>query len=162
MTPPLLLLSPPELTHPPNTWTDSISEIPHTNSYLVATNKRNGCDRASSRTCTPCDETNCKAALGGSANLDLICIPCNCAIEYDTCALSYTTSGPKAVANVSASGNYYACPAAPPSYVNEKDCRLYEQSGGLGAGVIAAIVISCVFFAFLISSASVNNAAHDF
>ena len=92
-------------------------QIPHTNSYLVATNKVNGCDPQSKRTCKPCDKQNCEAALGGAANLELLCIPCNCAIEYDTCSLSYTTSGAKAVANVSTSGKYYACPVSGVLYV---------------------------------------------
>jgi hypothetical protein len=78
------------------------------NLVLVVLNS-NGCITGKARTtqCLPCTEANCKTNTHLIPSLTtLLCQPCRCNLEYDSCSLSYKPSHGGA--------NVHACPASPP------------------------------------------------
>ena len=117
----------------------SLARAGKTNMYLLAVSS-NGCASAGA-TCAACSVANCKAAQWSTFAAKLLCQPCQCKVDYNSCALNYGQSSPKSV----------ACPASPPPLFSDLCPNDFGSRGEDGAaigsiigGVVGAIVLlSC-------------------
>ena len=84
----------------------ALARVGKSNTYLLALTN-NGCiSNAAQRqlTCAPCNEANCKSAVWAGLASRLLCQPCRCKVDYNSCDLNYPQAAPK----------HAACPASPP------------------------------------------------
>ena len=110
----------------------ALSKLGKTNVYLLALSS-NGCIVASDKRnieCLPCNIDNCNTWDSSSMPSELLCQPCQCMTEYDSCAMKFGGSSGQQLK---------ACPAAPPPLF-EDVCGGDGFSDEDAAAAVAAII----------------------
>ena len=102
----------------------AISRVGDSNVYLVGVSS-NGCEDGQpgeSVDCKVCSSENCANWDANGMDDSLLCQPCQCNMDYDSCGLRYGEDN----------GAVVACPAAPPPLFDDL-CGVDAGAGGAGS-----------------------------
>jgi hypothetical protein len=122
----------------------SLARAGKTNMYLLMLSS-NGCISnyaKRTQTCTPCSEANCASSKWATLSSSLLCQPCQCKVEYDSCALNYAGAHPAPPASKND-----ACPASPPPLFSDlcpndghRSGKEKTDVGGIIGGIAAGLI----------------------
>jgi hypothetical protein len=115
----------------------ALTRVGKSNIYLLAMSS-NGCS-SSTADCTPCNEDNCKNATWSTLGGSLLCQPCQCKVEYDSCELNY---GQPAI-------KLPACPTSPPPLFTDL-CPSGDYKGDNDDGFNNDTLLAFLGFSFMI------------